>query len=270
MSANWRRGLSWPVPIRRSRTPTCITAPLSTYPFAACGLVSTNEAPAVCRRQGLKVMRLGSPGAGSPGLQVVASRPSNEPWKTESVAPGLSNDASLVSKLVKNQSEIAWPPQKFCMVVQKGNFRRQTLASGCTVPVDIEMRRTAQVLSGRALAIHGNVYGSENPGTKQCTCLAADVSSGRRSPGSIPAQNGRRNGTDEDDGWSGDRSAGRGTGRRLGPARMATRAGPPVVGSLRTQAVRPAVRSKIAIGSSSGPVWLMEPWVRIQGRVRRR
>src|SRR5712692_10445549 len=53
---------------------------------------------------------------------------------------------------------------------------------------------------------------------------------------------------------------------RSGPVR--TRAGPPIVGSLPTVASRAGFRSKIAVGSSSGPAWLKELWVRITRKGR--
>jgi hypothetical protein len=40
---------------------------------------------------------------------------------------------------------------------------------------------------------------------------------------------------------------------RNGPARVAAQAGPPIVGSLPSEALRAVVRSKIAVGSSSDP-----------------
>src|SRR3954470_23551599 len=40
-----------------------------------------------------------------------------------------------------------------------------------------------------------------------------------------------------------------------------------LIGSMPTEAFWGSGRSEIAIGTSSGPVWLKEPRVRIQGRV---
>src|SRR3954470_12619225 len=54
---------------------------------------------------------------------------------------------------------------------------------------------------------------------------------------------------------------------RNGPARVAARTGPPIDRIDAHRSLWGSSRSEIAIGTSPGPVWLKEPWVRIQGRV---
>jgi transposase len=50
---------------------------------------------------------------------------------------------------------------------------------------------------------------------------------------------------------------------------VAARVGPPIVGSLPTQAFRAVYVAGLAIGALHRPVWLKEPRVRIQGRARK-